>query len=205
MHHGISAWEALFLNHAKTPRREECRQGPHLGGAAWGENRALKNSLCGDPGTRSSVAAHGIGRCRNRLGGESRADTRRRGVVSKNSASLRLCGRINLMHRETFPGGCPWDRPPWELAGGGNRLRRRGGTSKNSASLRLSGRIILMHRETPSRRVSRRNSLDLQPCESRLAASQHALVTDGHEQRLEHPRGCLPRVLVSLCKPFPAS
>jgi hypothetical protein len=44
-----------FLNHAKTPRREECRQGPNSGGAAWGENRALKNSLREDQGPSSRI------------------------------------------------------------------------------------------------------------------------------------------------------
>jgi len=44
-----------FLNHAKTPRREECRQGPDSGGAAWGENRALKNSLREDQGPSSRI------------------------------------------------------------------------------------------------------------------------------------------------------
>ena len=41
-------------------------------------------------------AAFGIG-----LRRESRAETRRRGDISKNSASQRLCGRINLMLLET--------------------------------------------------------------------------------------------------------
>ena len=62
---------------------------------------SLKNCLRGDQGRCSSVAAHGIGLCRNGLGRESRAETRRRGDMSKNSASLRLSGRINLMQRET--------------------------------------------------------------------------------------------------------
>ena len=83
--------------------------------------------------------------------------------------------------------------------------RRRGGMSKNSAPLRLCGRNNLMHREAPNPRVSRRNPLELQPCESRLAACQHAFVADGHEPRLEHPRPRLLRVFVSSCEPFPAS
>ncbi len=38
------------LNHARTPRREQCRQDPNSGRAAWGDNRALKNFLRADQG-----------------------------------------------------------------------------------------------------------------------------------------------------------
>ena len=139
-------------------------------------------------------------------GGESPAETRRRGEIGKDSASLRLCGRTNLVHRATLLGRCPWHRQLWELVWGGEspaETLRRGGMGSNP--LRLSGRINLMHRETPNPRVSRRKSLDLQPCEPRRAACQHAIVTDGHEPRLGHPHACLLRVFVCSCEPCPAS
>ena len=70
-------------------------------------------------------------------GGESPAETQRRGGISKNSASLRLCGRITLMHRETPLGGRPWHRPLSEWAWGGNRARRRRDAEVSARTLRL--------------------------------------------------------------------
>ena len=108
------------------------------------------------------------------------AETRRHGLQS--SASLRLCGRIHLMHRETPLGGSPWPRPlsesAWRRIARGDAETRRHGLS-SSAPLRLCGRIIPPAPGDPQSRVSRRNPLDLQPCESRPAACQHAVVADG--------------------------
>ena len=74
-----------------------------------------------------------------RLEGEWRAETQRRGDMTKNSAPLRLCGRLNLMRQETPLGGSPWHRPVWESAWGGNRARRRGDAEIGARTLRLGG------------------------------------------------------------------
>ena len=125
-------------------------------GICLGENRARRRGdaeawaliLCVSAGVTTSctgrcpsVAAHGIGRCGNGLGGESPAETLRRGDMSKNSASRRLGVRIHLINRE-MPLGCrPWHRPLWESAWGriarGDAETRRGGQELcASASLR---------------------------------------------------------------------
>ena len=154
------------------------------------------------------MAAHGIGRCGNGLGeGIARGDAETRRYEQE------LCASASLRADHPHAAGDAPRLPPMASAAVGMGLgresraetRRRGGMSKNSASLRLCGRINLMHREAPNPRVSRRNPLELQPCESRLAACQHAFVADGHEPRLEHPRPRLLRVFVSSCEPFPAS
>ena len=102
-----------FFDHTKPRSHEEILLGPRSSVAAHGVGRrrnglgegiargdaeawARTLRLCVSAGgstsctrKRSSVATHGIGRRRDRLGRESPAETRRRGGMGKNSASLR--------------------------------------------------------------------------------------------------------------------
>ena len=91
MHHGFSACEATkrscWVHPPAAPREARNKH-----------SKTAYARIRGDaprwPPMASAAVAMGLGR-------ESRAETRRRGDMSKNSASLRLCGRINPLHRET--------------------------------------------------------------------------------------------------------
>ena len=90
MHHGISAWEALFFESCEDGKAGRAPTGSPLGHSRVGREPGTQNSLCGDPGTRSSVAAHGMGRCGNGLGeGIARGDAETWTLILRISAPLR--------------------------------------------------------------------------------------------------------------------
>ncbi len=119
-------------SHAETRRRggaEISARSLRLSVSAGGSPSCIRRRPSVAP---MASAAFGIG-----LRRESRAETRRRGEISKISAPQRLLGRITLMHQET-PLGCPpWHRPLSESAWGGNRPRRRGDAEISARPLRL--------------------------------------------------------------------
>ena len=77
-------------NQVKKPRREERRQGPHLGGAAWGENRALKTPCSEIPGHAPRLPPMAWAPVGMVLGRVSPDETRRRGDMGSNPLRLSI-------------------------------------------------------------------------------------------------------------------
>ena len=121
------------------------------------------------------MAAHGIGRAGNGLGeGIARGDAETWDVILCASAPLRLCGRINLMHRETLLGCRPWHGPLWEWAWLRNGLRGdQGPTQGWTPPTAATGCPWLVFA----------NESTCEPCRNMRHGSSASITHSGHDTR----------------------